>query len=73
MLVFMTDVAPIMAWTIFDDSLSLSNFTSVLFKVDHDCLPEKHELKEARVRHWNSPPTCMRIRGQETGNYFGMA
>ena len=31
-----------------DDSLSLSNFYKRIIR-DHDCLPEEHELKEARV------------------------
>ena len=41
----------VLSWTIFDvgdDSLSLSDFYKRIIR-DHDCLPEEHELKEARV------------------------
>lgn len=41
----------VLSWTIFDlgdDSLSLSDFYQRVIR-DHDCLLEKHELKEARV------------------------
>ena len=42
----------VLPWTIFDlgdDSLSLSNFYEHIICHDHDCQPEEHELKEARV------------------------
>ena len=41
----------VLSWTIFDvgdDSLSLSDFYQRIIR-DHDCLPEEHELQEARV------------------------
>ena len=41
----------VLSWTIFDvgdDSLSLSDFYRRIIR-DHDCLPEEHELQEARV------------------------
>ena len=41
----------VLPWTIFDvgdDGLSLSAFYERVIR-DHDCQPEEHELKEARV------------------------
>ena len=42
----------VLPWTIFDlgdDSVSLSDFYEHVIRHDHDCQPEGHELKEARV------------------------
>lgn len=47
----------ILSWTIFDvrdDSLSLSDFYQRVIRDCHDCLPEEHELKKARVKHMDN-------------------
>ena len=63
----------VLPWTIFDlgdDSLSLSDFYERVIRHDHDCQPEGHELKEARVGRSKESLDSVSDLGEDSFNYF---